>query len=212
MVSRPAASSSSLTYDRVNRGLFSDFLLLCLTIRGAEEAAVRLWGDQEFMARLRLLDDPIKESRHVMHFCLVPTVSSLQFCCRAVIRNYGNLLLSCGRFDEVVEWYDAMKDSPAVLASGAHGIAITACFRFVLLSPCMKFTVRLQRQLGTQGISMWEPNFFRLGTAEAYQKATEFSNRLKEEDAFRYRRTVLLYALMACRQVNMHELNSDHLI
>ena len=67
-------------------------------------------------------------------FWLVPTVSSLQICCRAVIRNYGNLLLSCGRFDEVVEWYDAMKDSPAVLASGAHGIAITACYRFVILN------------------------------------------------------------------------------
>ena len=68
-------------------------------------------------------------------FSLVPpTVSSLQICCRAVIRNYGNLLLSCGRFDEVVEWYDAMKDSPAVLASGAHGIAITACYRFVILN------------------------------------------------------------------------------
>ena len=136
MVSRPAASSSSLTYDRVNRGLFSDLLLLCLTIRGAEEAAVRLWRDQEFMARLRLLDDPIKESRHVQSFfsLVPPTVSSLQICCRAVIRNYGNLLLSCGRFNEVVEWYDAMKDSPAVLASGAHGIAITACYRFVILN------------------------------------------------------------------------------
>ena len=43
---------------------------------------------------------------------------------------------------------------------------------------------------------------FRIGSAEAYKKATEFSNRLKEEDAFRYRRTVLLYALMACRKVN----------
>ena len=43
--------------------------------------------------------------------------------------------------------------------------------------------------------------FFRVGTAEAYKKATEFSNRLKEEDAYRYRRTVLTYALMACREV-----------
>ena len=77
MVSRPAASSSSLTYDRVNRGLFSDLLLLCLTIRGAEEAAVRLWRDQEFMARLRLLDDPIKESRHVQSFFLACPTNSV---------------------------------------------------------------------------------------------------------------------------------------
>ena len=41
--------------------------------------------------------------------------------------------------------------------------------------------------------------FYSIGSAEAYKKATEFSNRLKEEDAFRYRRTVLLYALMACK-------------
>ena len=55
--------------------------------------------------------------------------------------------------------------------------------------------------------------FFRLGTAEAYQKATEFSNRLKEEDAFRYRRTVLLYALMACRQVNItFDIIFDHIL
>ena len=63
VVSRPV-SSSSLTYNRVSRGLFNDFLLLCLTIRGAEESAMRLWNDAEFMAKLRLLDDPIKESRY----------------------------------------------------------------------------------------------------------------------------------------------------
>ena len=39
--------------------------LQCLTIGGAEGAAMRLWNDAQFMAKLRLLDDPIKESRHV---------------------------------------------------------------------------------------------------------------------------------------------------
>ena len=48
-----------------------------------------------------------------------------------MIRNYGNLLLARGRFDAVIEWYDGMMDTPAVLAAGAHGIAIAACYRFV---------------------------------------------------------------------------------
>ena len=70
VVSRPcessSSSSSSLTYNRVSRGLFNDFLLLCLAVGGgADEAAVKLWNDDEFMRRLRLLDDPIKESRQV---------------------------------------------------------------------------------------------------------------------------------------------------
>ena len=69
---------------------------------------------------------------------------------RAVIRNYGNLLLACGRFDDVVEWYDAMTDSPAVLASGAHGIAITACYRFVWIPSLHFFHFALEHYIALE--------------------------------------------------------------
>ena len=58
MLSRPK-SRRSITFDRLNKVLFNEFLLVCHDAKNGAVVAKELWEDAEFMERLDLFNDNV---------------------------------------------------------------------------------------------------------------------------------------------------------